>query len=298
MSRVRSIAIAIGAAAGVVVVGAAVLRAQAVETKKRVGPRRGAPPFADGRYGPPTGIADRVVVIGDSGAAGLGAPDPEHTMGAVLARGWVVATGRPVRLATTAVVGARTRDLPNQLARVLPLRPNVALIVIGANDVTHFDAGRTTARMLGAVVAELVAAGADVVVGTCPNVGASPHAPKLLGMVGTAMATRLARMQDEEVRRAGGIPVPLAQLLDPAFDVFADRMFAEDGFHPSGEGYVAAGLLLLEGLLESYGQSLPTLSDLAAVEGSTGDHATYRRAQAPHPLPPAKGRATTRDAAL
>jgi lysophospholipase L1-like esterase len=287
MSRKHTVLKVTGVALGAAVIGLAVLRSQAIATKKRVGPRRGAPPFADGRYGPPTGIADRVVVLGDSGAAGLGAPDPEHTMGAVVARGWVALTGRPVRLATVAVVGARTRDLPGQVARVKSLQPTVAVIVIGANDVTHFDNPRTCARLLGGVVADLVESGAEVVVGTCPNVGASPHAPRLLGWVGTTMATRMARAQEEEVRRAGGIPVALADLLDPAFDVFADRMFAEDGFHPSAEGYMAAGLLLLEGLLESRARRLPGLDVLNAVPGPTGDGASYRRAYQPHELPPA-----------
>jgi lysophospholipase L1-like esterase len=208
-------------------------------------------------------------------------------MGAVVARGWVATTGHSVRLATVAVVGARTRDLPGQLARVKSLQPTVAVIMIGANDVTHFDNPRTCARMLGAVVADLVESGTEVVVGTCPNVGVSPHAPRLLGWVGTTMATRLARAQDEEVRRAGGVPVPLADLLDPAFDVFADRMFAEDGFHPSAEGYVAAGLLLLEGLLDARAQRLPSLEVLNAVPGPTGAGAGYRRATSPHSLPPA-----------
>lgn len=285
MSRARTVALTAGVGTLALVALAAVVRAQALETRRRVGPRRGGPPFVDGRYGSPRGIADRLVVLGDSGAAGLGAPDPEQTMGAVLARGWVAATGRPVRLVTAATVGARTRDLPDQVARVRSLGPNLVLIIVGANDVTHFDNPRRCARQLGRVVADLVASGADVVVGTCPNVGSSPHAPRLLGRIGTTMATAMAHAQDAAVRKAGGVAVPLAELLDPTFAIARDRMFGDDGFHPSGEGYTTAGLFLLEALLETRGLGLPGLAQIEQVPGPSGGGASYRRAMEPHSLP-------------
>jgi lysophospholipase L1-like esterase len=287
VSKKQTAALVVASTVASLAATALVLRHQVIETRKRIGPRRGGAPFADGRYGDPLGIADRLIVLGDSGAVGLGAPDPEHTMGAVVARGWVAATNRPIRLATAAVVGGRTRDLTDQLERVRSLKPTHALIIVGANDVTHFDNPRRCARELGRIVRELVDSGADVVVGTCPDVGASPQAPRLLGSVGTAMATAMARAQTTEVRRAGGVPVPLAELLAPAFTLVSERMFGDDGFHPSGEGYMTAGLFLLQGLMDVHDLPMPTLAQIEAIPGPSGEGAAYRRAMTPHPLPPA-----------
>src|SRR6201999_2090777 len=83
---------------------------------------------------------DRVdlLVLGDSIAAGLGAETPRQTLGARLARALAKRTGRAVRLHTAAVVGAESSALAGQLATLPPsYRPDVAVVVVGGNDVTH-----------------------------------------------------------------------------------------------------------------------------------------------------------------
>src|SRR5699024_5940176 len=48
-----------------------------------------------------------------------------------------------------------------------------------------------------------------------------------------------------QVRRAGGVPVSLAETLAPEFHRRGESLFSPDRFHPNSQGYeLAAGLLL------------------------------------------------------
>lgn len=161
-----------------------VLAAQAVAARRTIGPRRTVPPYHDGRYlprdGARGGTSIRIAVLGDSGAAGLGVDHAAETMGAVIAHGVADALRRPVVLTNHAVVGAQTKDLDAQIDRALTAYPQVAVIMVGANDVTHLVPVALSARRLEAAVARLRAAGAQVVMGTCPDLGTvRPISPPL-----------------------------------------------------------------------------------------------------------------------
>ena len=62
---------------------------------------------------------------------------------------------------------------------------------------------------------------------------------------------RLARAQTAEVRAAGGIPVPLADLMAPHFASDPEVMFSEDRYHPSAVGYSLAAEQLLVALRDA-----------------------------------------------
>ena len=242
-----------GAAIGVVAV-------QAGMARRAIGPRRSAPPYADGRYFPDGdrtrgGTSLRLAVLGDSGAAGLGAHDAAATPGAVLATALASASDRPVMLTNAAVVGARSADLEAQVDRVLVVRPHVAMIMIGANDVTHLVRPQDSVRHLSDAVRRLREAGAEVVVGTCPDLGTvRPFAPPLR-QVARRMSRELAAAQTLAVRDAGGRPVPLAQILSEIFEAEPVRFFSDDRFHPSTEGYAACAMALLPEVLAAVGIS-------------------------------------------
>ncbi|MGB8021248.1 MAG: GDSL-type esterase/lipase family protein, partial [Candidatus Nanopelagicales bacterium] len=160
-----------GGLAGIAAAGLGVLLAQASSARRAIGPQRWVPPYQDGRFGPATGISIRLAIIGDSVAAGLGAGHAAETVAGVLVR-WVgAATGRPVVLTNHAVVGAKSADLARQVARCLSVPPDVAIIIIGANDVTHMVPRTAAARRLHEAASALRAAGVEVVVGTCPDLG-------------------------------------------------------------------------------------------------------------------------------
>lgn len=190
----------------------------------------------------------RLAMLGDSLAAGLGADGPEQLPAAVLARGLARNTGRPVQVDTLAICGCTSRWLGGQVDLALVDPPPVAIIMIGANDVTRGIPPWESAKLLGEAVSRLCAAGTAVIVGTCPDLGAIRPIPQPLRALAHTSSLTLARLQRDAVCRCGGVPVPLAQLLAHDFLTQPETLFSRDHYHPSSAGYRAACAVLLPAL--------------------------------------------------
>jgi lysophospholipase L1-like esterase len=183
-------------------------------------------------------------MLGDSLAAGLGAERPDALPGVLLARGLAEEAGRPVRLDTHAFSGARTFDLPPQVDRALIAPPDLAMVIIGGNDVTSRARIATSVAVLSHEVRRLTAAGTAVVVGTCPDLGAVQPIPQPLREIARRFGQSLARAQRRALDRMGVPSVSLGDLISPEFIARPD-LFSPDRFHPNGSGYeLAAGVLL------------------------------------------------------
>ncbi|HEY3955514.1 MAG TPA: SGNH/GDSL hydrolase family protein, partial [Streptosporangiaceae bacterium] len=161
--------------------------------------------------------------------------------------------GQPVDVTTYAIVGATTVDMIGQIDEALTNPPDVALVVIGGNDVTTKMSIGSSAKLLGAQVARLREVGAGVVVGTCPDMlPIQPiHIP--LRWVASGWSRLLARAQDRAVRKAGGLAVLLGELVSPEFLSRPDELFSPDHFHPNGAGYSIAKRALLGPLVIAAG---------------------------------------------
>lgn len=190
----------------------------------------------------------RLAMLGDSLAAGLGVDEPEQLPGVVLARGLARDSGRPVQLDTLAICGCTSRRLAGQVDAALIDPPHAALVMIGANDVTRRIPPWESARLLGEAVSRLRAAGTTVIAGTCPDLGTIPQIPQPLRAVAHSSSWALARLQRDAICDAGGVPVPLAQLLTRDFRTQPDILFGRDHFHPSTAGYETACSVLLPAL--------------------------------------------------
>ncbi|WFF02953.1 SGNH/GDSL hydrolase family protein [Micromonospora sp. WMMD964] len=180
----------------------------------------------------------RLVLLGDSSALGVGVDRLEDTIGGQLAHLLAEGpTGRRVHLSSVGVSGSRSTDLATQVARsLLGERPDVALILIGANDATGLRRPSDAAAYLAAAVHRLREARVEVVVGTCPDLGAvRAIAPPLRQVVGWS-GRRMARAQTTAVLDAGGSVVDLAAETGPVFRADAGTL-CHDGFHPSADGY-------------------------------------------------------------
>ena len=232
-----------------------VLNLEAWLARRTIGPvLEDPPPNATGWYGRHRpGPAIRVALLGDSSAAGYGVERVEETPGAMIATGLSEHSGRRVYLRDFAVVGARTPDLAAQIDRALPIEPEVAMILIGANDVTHKTLPAQSVRHLSEGVRRLREAGVEVVVGTCPDLGTvRPIAPPLK-QVARTWSRRLAAAQTIAVLREGGRTVSLGSILGPEFDAAPHVLFGPDQFHPSAEGYRALANVLIPSLLAALG---------------------------------------------
>jgi lysophospholipase L1-like esterase len=209
-------------------------------------------------------LFERYVAIGDSTAEGLDDPD-----GLGGYRGWAdrlaeKIAGRQGGLlyANLAVRGRTTRQvLEEQLSPALALRPDLALVVAGTNDLlrARFDAeavGRDMERMQQALIGQ----GATVVSFTLPDLGpvmplARPLRPRV---------HRLARVLTEASARTGAI------LVDFTAHSFASdpRLWSEDRLHANAVGHARIA---------------DALAHVLALPGSSADWMA--------PLPPAAPRA-------
>ncbi|MFI7075967.1 MULTISPECIES: SGNH/GDSL hydrolase family protein [unclassified Micromonospora] len=218
--------------------GAAVLAGQAVAARNR----RYAQPELGLALRATVGRSDapvlRLVLLGDSSALGVGVDRLGDTIGGQLAELLAEGpAGRQVHLSSVGVSGSRSTDLATQVARaLLGERPDVAVILVGANDVTGMRRPADAAAYLGAAVHRLRQAGVEVVVGTCPDLGAvraiAPPLRQVVGLVGRWVA----RAQTGAVLDAGGTVVDLATETGPVFRADAGT-FCHDGYHPSADGY-------------------------------------------------------------
>ncbi|MBQ0829533.1 SGNH/GDSL hydrolase family protein [Streptomyces tagetis] len=268
MSRARvARRIAAGAAyggGGIGLAGAAtigLLLAEVQLARRRVG--IGTPdrvPNAQGLYGgalpAPGGLPLRMVMLGDSTAAGQGVHRVGQTPGALLASGLAAVAERPVELFSAAAPGACSDDLDRQVSEVLadPGRvPDICVIMIGANDVTHRMPATRSVRHLSSAVRRLRTAGAEVVVGTCPDLGTIEPVPQPLRWLARRASRQLAAAQTIGAVEQGGRTVSLGDLLGPEFAQNPRELFGPDNYHPSAEGYATAAMAVLPSVCAALG---------------------------------------------
>jgi lysophospholipase L1-like esterase len=194
----------------------------------------------------------RIAMLGDSTAAGYGAYRDRDTPGAQLAIGISEAARRPVHLTSVAVVGAESPDLPVQIGALGNARPDLAIIMIGANDVTEGTKPGVAVPYLEDTVTRLRALGTHVVVGTCPDLGTIRPLAQPLRAYARRLSRKMAREQTVAVVRAGGRTVSLGDLLGPLFMTHLE-LFSEDRFHPSAAGYAEAAAAVLPSCLDALG---------------------------------------------
>lgn len=210
---------------------------------------------------------ERYVALGDSSTEGIDDPD-----GAGGYRGWsqrlaerIAAEQGTLLYANLAVRGLTTAQVrERQLATALAMRPDLASVFCGTNDVTHrgFDA-EGVANDIASMQRELVAVGATVVSFTLPDL--TPLMP--LGRLIAPRIHALNRALTSASRSTGSILVDFA-----AYPVATDRrLWSEDRIHANADGHARiaealADALQLPGSSAAWMLALPPLRRRSALQ--------------------------------
>lgn len=185
----------------------------------------------------------RLLILGDSSAAGVGVADQRDALsGQLVAR---LAGHHRVDWRLIAQTGATTATMLERLGNAPPERFDLAVVALGVNDATRL---RPLPRWL-AEQARLRAllkqrfGVARILVSALPPLGAFPLLPQpLRGVLGRHAARMDTAMQAALARRAEWRHIPFDADLRP-------EMMASDGFHPGPRIYamwaerVAAAIL-------------------------------------------------------
>ena len=181
-------------------------------------------------------------VLGDSIAYGQGAARPADTVAARLYAD-LADSGIATDVRVFAVPGARSQGLASQVQQATAWKPDLALIIIGANDLTHFVPPQQAAAQLADAVRALRALGAEVVVAPAPDLSVVPWVPVQMRTVVRAASVTLQQAQTRAALGAGARVGDMGGSSAAGFAV-DPGMFSADRFHPSSAGYavIAAAL--------------------------------------------------------
>ena len=194
----------------------------------------------------------RLAVLGDSIGFGIGATRTADTLAPRLVAA-LVAAGLPADARVFAVPGARSADLGRQVTSVAAWRPDLALIVIGANDLTHFVPAEQAAASLGRAVRSLRELGAQVLIAPAPDLSIVPHVPPPMRPLVQAASMLLRQAQIRATLAHGG------RIADPDAATAAafatdPSLFCHDRFHPSSAGYTLIAQALTPAVLAAAGE--------------------------------------------
>ena len=209
-------------------------------------------PGPDDHYQPPSQRPVRLggggrplvyVVLGDSTAAGRGG---HYDQGIAMGTARHLAQSRTVTMVNLAVSGAKVRDVvTGQLPEAVRLKPDVVLLAVGANDVTHFTPSGAISAGLSSIVDQLTAArpGVRIVLTGSPAVGTARRFAQPLRWLAGLETNRVNRVVGQVIEQADsqGKRVVWAPIAHDTETTFAHdpTLFAPDRFHPNDRGYVA-----------------------------------------------------------
>jgi acyl-CoA thioesterase I len=195
------------------------------------------------------------LALGDSYTIGTGASSESHNYPSILAARVSEATGARVGLTNPAVNGFTTQDLiDHELGFVGRIKPDLATILIGVNDIVQGRSAATYTRSLAMIydaVAALALPAGRVVAISIPNWSVVPAA------AGFGDPGRLRRLTDElngvaqlEASRRGFMWVDITEVSTSRHG--SPGWISSDQLHPGDSQYAAWADVIWEAVKESW----------------------------------------------
>ncbi len=201
------------------------LRATALQLPEPHGPRDGTVGSGDVRL--------RLLVAGDSSAAGVGCRTQDEALALPLARALSHRLGGAVQWQLLAAIGLTSEDLLHRLTNGDVHAADVALVVVGVNDIAREVPLERALRSRARIVAWLRqhAGVRHVFFPAAPEMDRFPALPQPLAWYAGQHSRRNNRAQARWAERLTRDDVPVRHI---AFDgVTSPALMAEDGYHPA-----------------------------------------------------------------
>ena len=206
----------------------------------RAAHRRDLPSFSNqdpsGTFGDPEAPPFRIVGLGDSSITSPGVTDLDNTWIRRLARSQ--ADRHRVELIALAVGGSKARDvIEGQLEEAVRLRPDVAIVCVGANDALRGVSVERYRSEITHILARLEEAAGAVLLFGVGDLGTIPRLPPTLRPFLTRRSARFDAVCHEVAVRAERVVKVWTK--GPVSTAFVDdeSLFAPDLFHAGDDGH-------------------------------------------------------------
>ncbi len=189
-------------------------------------------PVILGQSGPPL----RYLVLGDSTAAGQGA---KYEHGIAIRTADYLANSHTVTMINLGVSGATVVDVVRQqLPEALGLRPDIVLLSVGSNDVTHFTSFEAVASDLTKILSSLASLPTHpkIIVTGSADLGSVPRFGQPLRSIAGYRTVQYNAVFERVCKSHEAIWADLSARTSKAFRT-DQTLFASDRFHPNDRGY-------------------------------------------------------------
>ncbi|HEV7454639.1 MAG TPA: SGNH/GDSL hydrolase family protein [Candidatus Saccharimonadales bacterium] len=176
------------------------------------------------------------VVMGDSTSISQGG---DYAQGYATATAQYIAKTHTVTWVNFGVSGARAKDVADlQLKQAVAYKPDIVLVAVGANDVTHLTSIGSVRDSLKKIISGLQAANPNVriVLTGSPDMGAPPRLPQPLRALAGIRTQSVNNMITGLTDGKRVVFAPTAEKTGPVFRA-NHHLYAADNFHPTTEGY-------------------------------------------------------------
>ncbi|KAF0808001.1 GDSL-like lipase/acylhydrolase domain protein [Alcanivorax xiamenensis] len=186
----------------------------------------------------------RLLVVGESTAAGVGVQTHDQGLAAHLAEQLSARFRRPVGWQTVGINGIRAAGLLEHLVSVPPA--DLAIISLGVNDTTSLTRRHAYRQALSDLIVALRSDNADlpIYILAVPPMQRFTALPRPLRDLLGWRAQGLDRVQRDLARALPGV----RHLVYPLVD--GEGLLAEDGYHPSARGYAYIAGAVADGIRE------------------------------------------------
>lgn len=207
---------------------AARLRRDTVELPEPPGPRRGVARGSVARSVSTGAQSLRLLIAGDSSAAGVGVRHQRDALAQPLAERVAGLLGVDVKWQLVAESGLTSQGVLQRLHRTQALEADIAVVVVGVNDITKDEPLAFAIRQRQHITdwLQVHAAVRHVVFPALPDMEMFPALPRTLAWYAGQAGRRNNRAQ---ARWAATIPGVAHLAMDHLTD---SQLFSEDGFHP------------------------------------------------------------------